>query len=451
LNIEDDFYRSFCGALARLELSAPQQIVVALGGGADSQTILDLALRYRRDHPEFTFLAIHLDHFFHPDSPKWAQFLEDECARLGMPAIVEPLQVENATRHGKEAAGRVARYQRLAELTQSDAVILLGQHLSDQSETFLLQLKRGSGPKGLSAMAEQAPFHEQRRLCRPLLGHSKSEIYAYARARGVRWIEDDTNTDTQIDRNYLRHQIIPSLRQRWPQFEKVVARSARLCAEQQSLLDHLLHQDLKSRTSPEGRLTLAGFNQLGTIHQRALLRAWLQASGASMPSEAVLIQIVQQLAAQADAQVHVRWGQQEVRRFQQSLVVLPQLAQVEGFEKPWDGGRDCALPDDLGVLTNSPGDGDAVRITEGDSLRVRMARPGDKFRPQGRRTSRALTRVLKDMQVPPWERARWPVICSGETLVWVPGAGVNADYVAASPAYCLWPSWEKGRKAGATI
>lgn len=451
MNVEDALYRSYCEALGRLQLSAPQQIVVALGGGADSQTILDLTLRFRDAHPEFDYLAIHLDHFFHPDSPQWAQFLRDDCARLSMPAIVEPLQVPAAARQSKEAAGRAARYQRLAELTEPSAVILLGQHLSDQSETFLLQLKRGAGPKGLSAMAEQAPFIGSRRLCRPLLGHGKEAIYAYARSREVRWIEDDTNRDTRIDRNFLRHEILPRLHQRWPQFEEVVARSARLCAEQQSLLDELLQQDLRPRLTRAGALQLTQFAQLSHSHQRALLRVWLQQQGASMPSEAVLMQVVQQLAAQSDAQVQVRWGEWQIRRYQQSLVLLPLFASVSDFCVHWDGTADCMLPDELGTLTNQKRHGNALKIADASLLQVRLARPGDKFRPSGHATSRALTRVLKDSQVPPWQRQRWPVISDGETLVWVAGLGVNADYVPPETGYCLWPSWEKGRKAGATI
>lgn len=451
MNIEDVFYRHYCEALARLDLTAPQQIVVALGGGADSQAVLDLTLRFRESHPEFDYLAIHLDHFFHPDSPQWAQFLRDECARLDMPAVVESLDVPTATRQSKEAAGRAARYQRLAELTAPSAVILLGQHLSDQSETFLLQLKRGAGPKGLSAMAEQAPFVGARRLCRPLLSHSKDAIYTYAHARSLRWIEDDTNRDTQIERNFLRHEVIPKLRQRWPQFEQVVARSARLCAEQQSLLEDLLDQDLDTRTSATGGLLLTGFSQLSEVHQRALLRAWLQQGGASMPSEAVLAQLVQQLSAQQDAQVQVRWGDQQVRRYQQELVLLPLLAEVVDFNLPWDGCSDCELPDELGKLTNCKDQGDPLAVAADSKLHVRLARPGDQFRPQGRLSSRALTRVLKERQVPPWQRTRWPVICCGENILWAAEVGSNADHIPATPAYTLWPRWEKGRKAGATI
>ncbi len=308
-----------------LQLLPGQQIVAALGGGADSQTILDLILRYRQQHPEFSYLAIHLDHYFHPDSPKWAEFLRTWCLQKGIDAIVEPLAVPSGTRLSKEEQGRNARYQRIAELTEDNAVILLGQHRNDQAETFLLQLKRGAGPKGLAAMASEAPFTGNRRLFRPLLSVTKAQIYEYAQAHGVEWIEDDTNTDTTIERNFLRCEIIPRLTERWPQFLDTVARSAKLCAEQTALLDELLHEHLAARLEDDGRLHLKGWWQISDIRQRAILRAWLQFHHAPMPSFAVLSELTTQIQrSEGGKQVRVSWGDVEVHRRQKWLVLSHQ-------------------------------------------------------------------------------------------------------------------------------
>lgn len=322
MSVTTDLYPDFSAQLSALNLAPGQQIVVALGGGADSQTILDLTLRFRDEHPEFSYLAIHLDHYFHPDSPKWAEFLRKWCVQHDIAAIVEPLPVPTGARMSKEEQGRNARYNRLAELTQPDAVILLGQHRNDQAETFLLQLKRGSGPKGLSAMASEAPFTDNRRLFRPLLAVTKAEIYAYARAHNVQWIEDDTNTDTSIERNFLRHEIIPRLTERWPQFLDTVARSAKLCAEQTALLDELLHEQLMARIEDDGRFRLQGWWQLSNVRQRALLRAWLQHLQLPLPSFAVLNELTTQIQrSEKGKQVRVSWANIEVHRKQKWLVV----------------------------------------------------------------------------------------------------------------------------------
>ncbi|TRW50019.1 tRNA lysidine(34) synthetase TilS [Aliidiomarina halalkaliphila] len=332
--VPEDLYPTFVTMLDSLALQAGQQIVVALGGGADSQSVLDLTLRYRQAHPEFRYLAIHLDHFFHPDSPQWAAFLREHCEQVGIDAIVEPLTVPSGPRQSKEEQGRNARYRRLGELTEPNAVILLGQHRTDQVETFFLQMKRGSGPKGLAAMAPVAAMRNtqpesasktirnERRLVRPLLDVTKAQIYAYARSRQVPWIEDDTNTDTDIDRNFIRHEVLPVLEQRWPAIQHTVARSASLCAEQTALLERLLSDQLRVRLEPEGFRLQPDWWDLDEALQRALLRSWFAHKALTMPSQAVLHELQTQIQRSSGGkQVKITWSGVTVYRQRKWLKV----------------------------------------------------------------------------------------------------------------------------------
>jgi len=315
-----DLFPVYIQQMAALQLQPGQQIVVALGGGADSQTVLDLTLRYREQYPQYRYLAIHLDHYFHPDSPQWAEFLKEYCACANIDAVVEPLAVPQGPRMSKEEQGREARYQRMAELISDDAVLLLGQHQNDQVETLLLQLKRGAGPKGLAAMAAVADFYKAQRICRPLLTVSKVQIYAYAQQFGVQWIEDTTNADTRIERNFMRHEVVPVLCERWPQFLTTASRSAALCAEQSALLDELLAERLAERLESDGRLRLSDWWQLSEQLQRALLRAWLQHQQVKAPSFALLNELQRQIQrSQGGKQVRVSWGSVTVQRRQKWL------------------------------------------------------------------------------------------------------------------------------------
>lgn len=323
-----DLYPEFAAALAALTLRPQQQLVACLGGGADSQTILDLLDRWRSDHPEFNYLAIHLDHRFHPSSGEWALGLQQDCERRQFPMLCEVLPVAQGSRVSKEAAGREARYQRLSELAEQDAVMLLGQHRNDQIETFLLQLKRGSGPKGLAAMAQtidrDAPQRPgQQTWLRPLLGVSKAEIYAYAKHHQLHWIEDDTNYDTTIDRNFLRHEVVPKLEERWPQFGNAVLRSAQLCAEQQQVLDELLAELLEQAVNAAGELAVDALKSHSAATQRALLRAWLHQNGATMPSYAQLDEIRTQMVQTGnDKHPQVAWGRFLLTRSRQRYLQL---------------------------------------------------------------------------------------------------------------------------------
>lgn len=334
MNVEyRDLYTEFSAALAAPTLRSSQQIVACLGGGADSQTILDLLDRWRAENPHFNYLAIHLDHRFHPNSAEWAAGLERDCARRNFPMLCEVLPVAEGARISKEAAGREARYKRLSELADDDAVMLLGQHRNDQIETFLLQLKRGAGPKGLASMAQaiasDAPQRPgQQTWLRPLLGVGKAEIYAYAEHHQLHWIEDDTNYDTSIDRNYLRHEVVPKLEQRWPHFGNAVLRSAQLCAEQQQVLDELLAEQLKQLVNNEGELAVDVLKTHSAATQRALLRAWLHQNGATMPSFAQLEEIRTQMVQTGnDKQPQVAWGRYLLTRSRARVLQLQQRHQ----------------------------------------------------------------------------------------------------------------------------
>ena len=174
---------------------------------------------------------------------RWVEHCRSRCADWQIPLTVTHVQVD--ARRGIEAAARAARYAAFSTALTEGEALLTAQHLDDQSETFLLALKRGSGPAGLSAMAARAALGEHL-LLRPLLGCSRQTLESYAQRHALTWIDDDSNQDTRFDRNFLRLQVLPQLNQRWPHFATAVARSAGLCAEQEQLLDELLAEPLQN-------------------------------------------------------------------------------------------------------------------------------------------------------------------------------------------------------------
>ncbi len=153
---------------------------------------------------------------------------------------------------GIEAQARQARYQAFARTLLPGEVLVTAQHLDDQCETFLLALKRGSGPPGFRLWRKfrSLPEHRLSACCLPARG----ELEQWALAHGLRWIEDESNQDDSYDRNFLRLRVVPLLQQRWPHFAEATARSAALCAEQESLLDELLADDLAHCQTPQGTL-----------------------------------------------------------------------------------------------------------------------------------------------------------------------------------------------------
>lgn len=413
---DDGLYDLFCETLATLALKPGQQLVAALGGGADSQTILDLLMRYRQQNPQYRYLAIHLDHSFHPSSADWSATIEQAAKAYQIDTVFEPLNVPVESRQSKEAAGRERRYQRMAELTENNAVLLLGQHRNDQIETFLLQLKRGSGPKGLSSMAQVQPWAGRRRLCRPLLSVSKEDILKYARQHDLTWIEDDTNYDTRIERNFLRHDVVPLLEQRWPQFGQSVLRAAKLCAEQQQVLDELLLETLRNQQTDATHFPVHTLVNRSEAMQRALLRAWLQALNCSLPSYGQLEQIrLQALSAGDDSQLQVQCNGYSVRYFQQALwcdiniAELPESRLITQTEIDLGAWGRLTVPSSL--------------LTPSHQLRLRFSLPTEKVAKPGRQGRKKLKDWLKQAGVPPWLRQRRPIVELNDEYLWVAGLG----------------------------
>ncbi|MGM0524733.1 MAG: tRNA lysidine(34) synthetase TilS [Pseudomonadota bacterium] len=421
----DPLYKRFKEVLKRLSLAPNQQIVIALGGGADSQALLDCTMRFRQDNPNYRYLAVHLDHGFHPDSAAWSSSIEAAVAKYSVDMIFEPLVVTVERRQSKEAAGREQRYQRLCELSDDDAVILLGQHRNDQIETFLLQLNRGSGPKGLSAMAEVHYWHQQRRLVRPLLTVSKTEIYQYAKQHQLHWIEDDTNYDTRIERNFLRHDVIPLLEQRWPQFGDSVLRSANLCAEQQQVLEQLLDDKLKQQLITHPLLDLGlpvdALRNSDDATQRALIRRWIERTSngvVTLPSYQQLEQIRQQaITARADTKMQVQCAEYTVHCYQMALWVSA-VADAQNSDTMWLDEPGCIqLPSPWGrlVVTQS--------LLKLGPVAIVTSKPAGKFAHPRRKGRKTLNDWFKQAQIPSWLRQTAPLLQVGDDWLWNPVVG----------------------------
>ncbi|CAK8737632.1 tRNA(Ile)-lysidine synthase [Sodalis praecaptivus] len=337
-------------------------LLLAFSGGLDSTVLLD-ALTALRDGDDAldgadapALRAVHVHHGLSRHADRWAAHCAHECRRRDV-AFSTAHVVLDGTPEGLEAAARSARYQALAATLGDGEVLLTAQHQDDQAETLLLALKRGSGPAGLAAMAADAPFRG-RRLVRPLLECGRAELEAYARARGLRWIEDDSNSDLRFDRNFLRLRILPPLQQRWPQFAAAAARSAQLCAEQERLLDELLAETLEALTLPDGSLRLTALTAMSDIRRAAVLRRWLASRGVRMPSRQQLARLWQEVAlSRRDAVAQMQLDDRQVRRFRDRLYVLPQLPALSDAVAivPWPPQSErLRLPAGLGILHRRP-------------------------------------------------------------------------------------------------
>ena len=417
--------------------STAPNLLLALSGGVDSCVLLHALVQAKKTH-HFNLQAMHIHHGLSPNADAWADFCAKTCAAYQVPLEIAKVNVEKNAGLGVEAAAREARYQALCG-TNAD-YILLAHHQDDQAETLLLQLLRGAGLKGLSAMA----LHDtDRRLLRPLLDIPRAEIELYAKSAKLSWIEDESNLDTQYDRNYCRHEVMPELKARFPAAGATLARSATHIAEAADLLDELAQLDAENCILDQ-HLNLDALKSLSYPRVKNLTRWWLVSLGVRLPSKDRLDELLDQLLhAKVDASIKVIIEGKTIRRYQR-LAYLEQSAQALPFAMSWQGEQEISLPDGS-VLSFELliGQGLAVDRLGVDRLRIESRQGGERFKPALNRPTRTLKHLLQESNFAPWLRDRLPLIYLEDTLAVVPGIGVSCLMQATEKEMGLVISWKR--------
>jgi tRNA(Ile)-lysidine synthase len=444
-------------------LLSATHIVVAYSGGVDSHVLLHALHSLRQQgQRNFQLSAIHIHHGLSQNSDQWQAHCEQVCASLNIEFQTANVEVQSAPRQSLEAQARDARYNNLVALAPANSQVVLGQHQDDQLETFLLQLKRGAGPKGLSAMnrawVATCPLQLGKEVgfYRPLLDTTQKVILDYAQQHHLKWCEDESNQNTDFERNFLRHDVLPILQNRWPEISRAVARSAALCAEQQSLLDEICHEKLKPLKASANSLHLAVLKQLSQSWLHQLVRYWLSELGIQSPSAAVLKQLKPEvLDAAADATPILQWQGWQFRRFDQQLFVIKVNPVIDNQVLVWQGEQQILLPAGIGVLQFKLGShADTKNLTfdpKAGKLTLQFGGYSQLFTPLGAGHSKPLKQWFKQWGIPPWVRNQVVLLRQNEQLlgiliqgVWHPAQDYNAATGKVVIIEFISPSASKG-------
>ena len=430
-----------------LRIPSGAHLMVAYSGGVDSRALLH-ALAALRANYRFSLGAIHIDHDLQSASADWGKHCAHICAALDVPYIVERIQVAGVEAEGLEAAARRARYAALAKALVPGGFLLTAHHGDDQAETVLLQLLRGTGVAGLAAMPAQAAFGAGR-MVRPLLGFSRAALLAYANAQQLEWVEDPSNCDLHQRRNFLRAEIFPRLAQYWPTPAVMLARTASHAAEAMGLLDEVAEADLAvcrhSMAHSPHTLSISALARLSAPRQRNLLRYWLRQQGFLAPGARQMEELLVQVrSAPRSRHACVRWPGAEAWRYRDLLATMPsQHSPDPDMDVAWDPRVPLTLPG-IGRLRAVParGKGLSCARVNGKPLHVRMRSGGERLVLPGRGHHHALKKLLQSESVPPWLRARLPLIYVDQELAAVADRWVCAPYVAPADEAGLEIVWE---------
>ncbi len=354
-----------------------KNIVVALSGGIDSVVLL----HYLHAHYPDDCRAIHCNHHLSKHCDEWDEFCKNLCNKLSIPYSNVDIFIENES--NLEENARKKRYHSLSSDLKENEVLCTAHHQNDQAETLLLQLFRGAGVAGLASMPKSKPLGKGVHY-RPMLNIKKSEIIEYAKDNHLSWVEDDSNTNTNFRRNFLRLDIIPKLETAYKNLAKTLTRSAKHQSEALALIQALAKIDIQERQliNPSHQINIQRLAQLDTLRIKNVIRYHLSSLEFLAPSDKVMKQILDLLSAKEDANPLVNWDQFEIRRYQGDLYFINN--QVE------KNNNFCPFHAEFENLPN---------------FSIRYRAEGQRIKLPGKKHSQSLKKVLQDANIPPWERS----------------------------------------------
>lgn len=411
-------------------------LLLGLSGGVDSVVLLHLLINLLAKYKTkqiFTLHVMHVHHGLSEHADEWAAHCQRVCDQYNVPLTITHVKVDHESGLGVEAAAREVRYRALFDYSLEGIkpdFVVTAHHQNDQAETVLLQLLRGAGVKGLSAMAA---VDAEKRLLRPLLQTAKSTILDIASEEKLKWCEDDSNNNIGFDRNFIRQQVLPVIEFHYPAAQPVLARAAAHFAEAQQLNEALADIDSAALVANDS-LCLKGLALLGRVRAKNLLRYWFANHQLQMPSSDFLNEVLSQLlGAKTDANIKIKMQHYLLQRYQHRAY-LNQAREAVVFDLLWSGESELSLPDG-GKLCFSEVQGAGLAVKHGmDKLRVTNRKGGERFKPDAARPTRTLKHLLQEANIPPWERDHLPLVYWDDTLAFVPHVGEACDLKANADA-----------------
>jgi tRNA(Ile)-lysidine synthase len=448
------FQHSLESLTSLADISEPNttRYVVAYSGGVDSHVLLHCAKQ-----AGLTVRAVHIHHGLQKVADDWVLHCQQVCQQLTILLQVIYVDAQKKSGDSPEESARNARYQALHDNMQAGECLLTAQHINDQAETLLLQLFRSGSSAGLSAMPSQRQFGDFLHT-RPLLSFSREEIEAYATDNHLSWVEDPSNKDLALDRNFLRKEIVPALQKRWPEVVSQLSTVAALQANNLKVLEDMAAIDLAnvsvlpkpSASTPivnvVSMLSIDRLKQLSSPRLLNILRYWIIGQLKKQPTRNLLQELEKTLLhSSEDARPLLAFSGFIFTKFNSRLCLieapnaLPDLLELnwqpdsQADSQPGSVINIAELNIQLEVIEVTNTDQANYRLDNSlrnKKLTIRFRQGGESFHPAGRQHSQRLKKLFQEAGIPPWERDVTPLLYDKDELIAVLGNWLSKKHLA---------------------
>jgi tRNA(Ile)-lysidine synthase len=403
-------------------LTGHTSICVAYSGGLDSTVLLHLCDLLAAQNEQLQLSAFHVHHGLSQCADHWLEHCSSVAKARNIPFSFSRVDLKKQAQQSVEAQAREARYKALSQHAGRQKLVLLAQHEDDQAETFLLQLKRGAGIKGLSSMPQSYTDNNDTRYLRPLLSFSREALAAFAQNEGLAWIEDDSNQDQRFDRNFLRLSILPLLSTRWAHFSKAVSRSALHCSNTQKVVDEYMMLIKDNVLASKQSAIITQLLLLSKETQAEFLRFWLKQFISVPPSSVQIQTLLNMIQSQSLEAAHLVVQDVCIERTQ-GLLLLSKVSSVSDellshkengpISFAWQGQSQQKVSDSLQIV--SIDEDEAVTTNKAFFLpygnyKVEYGRMSLRAKMHEKRPSKSLKKWFQEWSVSPLRRQHIPIL-----------------------------------------
>lgn len=437
-------------------LAKDQRYAVAFSGGADSMALL-LALHemlvkrqsiLSRDISKL-IIALHFNHAINVESDQWQKICQQRCEELKVGFLCSRW---NSAAHAEvnEGEARQARYQWFNRVVNADQVLLTAHHADDQVETVLMHLFQGHGLSRLAGIppVRSLEYGDSRKVYRPLLGFSGASLRQYLDDGKYQWIEDPANRDQRFTRNFVRAQLIPLIKRRWPNVLESVSASAANLSQVNTLLSATLEKSLAEVMAPEARrvfcvlppLKIEKLIDRPLFEFCQLLRHWIHKARFHSPSEAQLKSLHMQLIERQQDRVtpkskaslspcKLHWNGMNIVSYGEHMFIFRDFVTPDGNVMPFKLSH-SQLVSGLEVrFQNASAGGLSIDLLKQENLNWRWRKGGEQVKLPGRQHRSSLKKLLQHNRIPEWERKYLPYLEEKGEIVWIHGIGITKNYI----------------------
>ncbi|MEE8379836.1 MAG: tRNA lysidine(34) synthetase TilS [Gammaproteobacteria bacterium] len=431
-----------------------RRFVVAYSGGLDSHVLLN-SISGCKEMGDIEIVAIHVNHGLSDHADTWSEHCATQCKKLGIAYVGVTVDATPDAGESPEAAAREVRYSAFEDVINEGDCLLTAHHQDDQAETLLIQLLRGAGPRGLAAMPVFSDFGKGWHA-RPLLAVARIELETYAKENNLSWVDDESNFDTGYDRNFLRHEILPLLKERFPAVSATLSRSSSLCSEAALILTDSARNDYQSMLVGSNTFSANALFDLGEIRARNVLHQWFRDNEYPTPTAAQMQRIWEDVVCTSDGSCPlVTWSEIEVRRYRDVIYVSTALKPHDAKQVlQWDMDEplDITGLGQLSCLSHRANDNTKLlseKRLAGKMIEMRFRQGGEEIKPIGRNGHHSLKKLFQEQGITPWERDRLPLLFVEDDLIAVADLWIADSYKANTGELGYEINWSPSGNFGA--